>query len=75
MAPLGIKHMPTYSPEARGRSERTFGTLQNRLTKELADAGIETVEEVNRFLDQTYLPARNRGFSVEASQTGTAFTP
>jgi len=75
LALLGIRHIPAYSPEARGRSERMFGTLQNRLTKEMADAGIETVDEANRFLIQTYLPSHNRRFAVEASETGTAFTP
>ena len=48
LALLGIRHIPAYSPEARGRSERMFGTLQDRLTKEMADAGIETVDQANR---------------------------
>jgi transposase len=75
MKQLGVKHIPAYSPEARGRSERTFATLQDRLTKEMADAGIVTMEAANRFLTETYLPAHNRRFSVEASQVGTAFVP
>jgi transposase len=75
MAQLGIKHIPAYSPEARGRSERMFGTLQDRLVKEMADAGIQTIEEANQFLRQTYLPAHNQRFAVEASESGTAFTP
>ena len=75
MTQLGIKHMPAYSPEARGRSERMFGTLQDRLVKEMADADIQTVEAANRFLLQTYLPAHNRRFAIEASEPGTAFTP
>jgi len=75
MALLGVRHIPAYSPEARGRSERMFGTLQDRLVKEMADAGIGTMEEANRFLVQTYIPDHNRRFSVEASEAGTAFIP
>src|SRR5512145_739582 len=47
---LGIEHIPAYSPEARGRSERMFGTLQDRLPKELKLAGVGDVESANRFL-------------------------
>jgi transposase len=75
LAQLGIRHIAAYSPEARGRSERMFATLQDRLVRELADAGIETVEEANRFIAETYLPAHNRRFMAEASEPGTAFTP
>jgi transposase len=75
MAQLEIKHIAAYSPEARGRSERMFGTLQDRLVKEMADADIATMEEANRFLVQTYLPDHNRRFSVDASEAGTAFIP
>jgi transposase len=75
MAQLGIKHIPAYSPEARGRSERMFATLQDRLVKEMADANIETMQDANRFLTETYLPDHNRRFAVEASETGTAFIP
>ena len=53
---LGIEHIAAYSPEARGRSERAFGTLQDRLVKELALAGIATVEAADRFIADTYLP-------------------
>ena len=55
---LGIEHIPAYSPEARGRSERMFSTLQDRLPKELRLAGIADVEAANRFIAGTYLPAR-----------------
>lgn len=75
LAQLGIRHIAAYSPEARGRSERMFGTLQGRLPKELADAGIATIEAANRFLRETYLPAHNRRFAVAAAEPGTAFTP
>lgn len=75
LAQLGIQHIAAYSPEARGRSERMFATLQDRLVKELADAGIETIEAANRFIGETYLPAHNRRFVVAAEADGTAFTP
>ena len=72
---LGIRHIGAYSPEARGRSERMFGTLQDRLVKELADAGIETMEAANRFIRETYLARHNRAFMVEAAEIGSAFMP
>jgi len=72
---LGIRHIPAYSPEARGRSERMFGTLQDRLTKELADADITTIDAANRFIREVYLPAHNRRFAIEAAQPGTALLP
>ena len=72
---LGIDHIPAYSPEARGRSERMFETLQNRLPQELRLAGITSMEEANRFLKETYLPDHNRRFTVAAEEGGTAFTP
>jgi transposase len=72
---LDIRHIGAYSPEARGRSERMFGTLQDRLVKELADAGVETIAAANRFIAETYLPAHNRAFMVEATEPGTALVP
>jgi transposase len=72
---LGIRHIAAYSPEARGRSERMFETLQDRLVKELADAGITTIEAANRFLAEVYLPAHNRRFAVTAAEPGSAFVP
>lgn len=63
LAQLGIEHIPAYSPEARGRSERMFGTLQDRLTKELKLAGISQVEAANRFIAEVYLPAHNARFA------------
>ncbi len=70
---LGIEHIPAYSPEARGRSERLFGTLQDRLPKELRLAGIADLEAANRFLAEIYLPAHNARFAVKAEQPGSAF--
>jgi len=70
---LGVEHIAAYSPQARGRSERLFQTLQDRLVKELALAAITTVEAANRFLREVYLPAHNARFSVPAEQEGSAF--
>jgi hypothetical protein len=75
LAQLGIRHIAAYSPEARGRSERLFATLQDRLVKELADAGITTLEGANRYLAETYLPAHNQRFRVDAAEPGSAFVP
>ena len=75
LAQLGIEHIAAYSPEARGRSERMFGTLQDRLVKELADADIQTIDAANRFLAEVYLPAHNRRFALAATQPGSAFVP
>ena len=72
---LGIEMIPAYSPQARGRSERRFGTWQGRLPQELRLAGITTVEEANRFLRQRYIPEMNRKFGVVAEQPGHAFVP
>lgn len=70
---LGIEHIAAYSPQARGRSERLFGTLQDRLPKELALAGIDTIEGANRFLAETYVAEHNARFAVEPEQEGSAF--
>ncbi len=72
---LGIELIPAYSPEARGRSERAFGTLQDRLPKELRLAGITTMEAANRFLREVYLPEHNARFAVAPEQRGSAFVP
>ncbi len=73
LAQLGIEHIAAYSPEARGRSERAFRTLQDRLPKELALAGITDVDAANRWLAETYIPQHNAAFAVEAEQEGSAF--
>ncbi|MBS0156802.1 MAG: ISNCY family transposase [Nitrospira sp.] len=72
---LGITLIPAYSPEARGRSERTFRTLQDRLPKELALAGITDMAAANRYLLTEFLPAYNWRFAVAAAEPGTAFIP
>jgi transposase len=70
---LGIEHIAAYSPEARGRSERAFRTLQDRLPKELALAGIRTVEAANRWLAEVYIAQHNAAFAVAAEQDGSGF--
>ena len=70
---LGIEHIAAYSPEARGRSECAFGTLQDRLVKELDLAGIATVEAANRFIAETYLPDHNRRFATPPELEDSAF--
>ena len=73
LAHLGVEHIAAYSPQARGRSERVFQTLQDRLVKDLALKGIATVEAANLFLREVYIPAHNARFAVAAAQTGSAF--
>jgi transposase len=70
---LGVQMIPAYSPQARGRSERNFGTWQGRLPQELRLAGIQSVEEANRFLRKHYIGEFNAKFTVAAAQKGTAF--
>jgi len=70
---LGVQTIAAYSPQARGRSERNFGTWQGRLPQELRLAGISTVEGANRFLREKYIQEFNAKFSVPAAEKGTAF--
>jgi transposase len=70
---LGIQMIPAYSPQARGRSERNFGTWQGRLPQELRLANISTVEAANGFLRSRYIAEFNRKFAVAAKEKGTAF--
>jgi transposase len=72
---LGIQMIPAYSPQARGRSERNFGTWQGRLPQELRLAGCTTVEAANRFLREHYMAEFNRRFQVKPQQAGSAFVP
>lgn len=75
MGQLGIEMIPAYSPEARGRSERVFGTLQGRLPRELIEAGITDIDAANRFLKRRFIAAYNREFAIAASEIGSAFVP
>jgi hypothetical protein len=72
---LGIGMIPAYSPQARGRSERNFGTWQGRLPQELRLAGCTTLEHANRFLREHYVAEFNRRFQVAAAERGSAFVP
>jgi hypothetical protein len=72
---LGIEHIAAYSPQARGRSERVFSTLQDRLPKELALAAISTAEAANTWLRDIYIPEHTRRFAVAAEQEDSAFVP
>jgi hypothetical protein len=73
MKELGVQMIPAYSPQARGRSERSFGTWQGRLPQELRLAGIGTVEKANEFLSGQYMGTFNEKFQVVAREKGTAF--
>lgn len=75
MKELGVQMIAAYSPQARGRSERNFGTWQGRLPQELRLAKISTVEEANRFLRDRYIAEFNTKFKVAAQEKGTAFRP
>ena len=72
---LGIRHILARSPEARGRSERAFGTIQGRLPPELRVAGISDYAAANGYLVQHFVPDFNRRFTVTPAQAGSAFVP
>ena len=73
MKDLGVQMIPAYSPQARGRSERNFGTWQGRLPQELRLANITSLEAANAFLRDRYIAEFNRKFAVVAKEKGTAF--
>ena len=75
LSQLGIQHIPSYSPEARGRMERLFQTFQGRLPQELRAAGITDVETANRYIREVFLPAHNARFGVAPAEDGSAFVP
>jgi transposase len=70
---LGIEHIAAYSPEARGRSERMFGTLQDRLAKELKLAGMADIKAANRFISEVYLADHNARFARPPELAESAF--
>src|SRR5437763_485702 len=70
---LGIRMIPAYSPQARGRMERSYRTWQGRLPQELRLRKMTTVEEANGFLRQEYQAEFNRRFAVAAAGKGSAF--
>jgi len=71
---LGIRQIFSYSPQARGRSERAFGTIQGRLPQELRLAGIRSYEEANVYLEKHFVPEFNKRFTVVPAQAESAFT-
>jgi len=72
---LGIQMIPAYSPQARGRGERSFGTWQGRLPQELRMHGIQSMASANEFLRESYIAEFNQRFAVAAAQPGHAFLP
>jgi transposase len=72
---LGIEHIPSYSPQARGRIERMFGTWQKRLPPELRRAGIRTTKEANDYIKDKFMPWFNSKMTVKAKEEGSAFVP
>jgi hypothetical protein len=70
---LGVQMIAAYSPQARGRSERSFGTWQGRLPQELRLASAKTLEQANRFLRERYIAEFNQKFTIPPAQKGTAF--
>jgi hypothetical protein len=75
MQALGIQLITAYSPQAKGRVERLFGTLQDRLVKELRLAGVNTPKDGNSFLKEVFLPKFNRQFSVVPAKEGNVHKP
>ena len=73
LSQLGIRHIPSYSPEARGRMERAFGTLQNRVPQELRVNGHTTLATANAYLRERFMPDYNARFAVPPTEPGTAF--
>ena len=73
LARLGIEHIPAYSPQARGRSERMFGTLQGRLPKELSLCGIDNIDDANRYIRDIYVPLHNDQFATPPQIADSAF--
>ena len=72
---LGIEHIVSYSPQARGRSERVNGTLQDRLVNELRVAGVRTVAAANRYLREHFIPGYNARFGRPPADPASAFVP
>jgi transposase len=72
---LGIEHIPSYSAQGRGRSERMNGTLQGRLINELELAGVTSMEAANRYIREHYLATHDQSFSVAPRQAESAFVP
>ena len=72
---LGVQMIPAYSPQARGRSERNFGTWQGRLPQELRLSGINSVEAATAFCARTTSASSTAAFRWRPAQRGSAFVP
>ena len=72
---LGIRQILARSPQARGRSERAFGTIQGRLPQELRAFGVQDYAAANAYLQKTFVPDFNRRFTVRPAEPESAFTP
>ena len=70
---LGIRHIPSYTPQGRGRMERVFKTLQQRVPPLSRQAGILTMEAGNKWLRETYVPEHNARFGKAAAEEGSGF--
>lgn len=70
MRELNIEIIHAYSPQAKGRVERLFKTLQDRLVKELRLANISKIKEANKFVEQTFIPKFNKQFAVLPQKPG-----
>jgi transposase len=75
LAQLGIEHIPSYSPQARGRMERFFGSWQGRLPQELRSAGVDTTAGANRYIREVFWPWHNTHWTEPARESGSAFVP
>ena len=75
LARLGIEHIPAYSPQARGRSERLNRTFQDRLVHELRAAGITTMAAANRYLHERFLATYAARFTHPPADPASAFVP
>ena len=71
---LEIRIIHAHSPQAKGRIERVFGTLQDRLIKEMRLAGVSSIEEANAF-SETFLPVYNERFAIAAKKQGDLLRP
>jgi transposase len=72
---LGIRPILAHSPQAKGRIERLFGTLQDRLVKEMRLAGVNTTDQANRFLQEVFLPSWEQRFTVAARNSRDSHRP
>jgi transposase len=70
---FGIEPIPAYSPQAKGRIERIFGVLQDRMIAELGLHGITDIETANTWLDEVFIPRHNQRFAKAPAHTGSAF--